>query len=127
MKVNHKQDKAVLTNLSTALNISKIHIRKDELNYWNIIGKETFIDTDGEYWYIHIFSTSERKWKSCKESLEFMELINDGDDEGVLRMKNMPDFIQSKIIRKLLKLRLASNTKHFSSFQFQPVYEGGFK
>src|ERR1700742_5024935 len=79
MKIDHKKDKELLINLSKALNISLTHIRKDELNYWNIIGKETFIDTDGEYWYIHIFSTSERKWNACKKSLEWMELRNDGD------------------------------------------------
>lgn len=122
MKVDHKKDKEVLKHLSTALNISKVHIRKDELNYWNIIGKDAWIDTDGMYWYIHLSATV-RQWSIWKKSLSFMELKIDGDEEGVLRLQRMPEENESKIIRKLLRLRQSKMPSNFSKL---PRYEGGF-
>lgn len=105
MKINHKRDKEVLLSLSKALNISKTHIRKDDLNYWVILGKEVWIDTDGELWYLHIHSSSVRKWTFCKKALEWMDLAVDGEDEGVLKAERMPDEKESRVIRKLLQLR----------------------
>lgn len=114
MKIDHKKDKALLINLSEALNISKTHIRKDDLNYWTISGKMAWIDTDGEYWYIHIGSDTERQWSWVKKSLSWLELRIDGDYEGVLRSNVMPDEIQARIIRKLLRLRTSYTPSNFT-------------
>jgi hypothetical protein len=123
MKVDHKKDKEVLLNLSTALNISKTHIHKDELNYWTIIGKEAWIDTDGESWYLHL-SGSVRQWNNWKKALSFMELKIDGDEEGVLCLQRMPDEIESRKIRKLLRLRQSYTPKNFN---IQLRQEGDFR
>lgn len=122
MQVNHKKDRDLLINLTKALNISKSHIRKDELNYWVILGKEACIDTDGEYWYIHL-STSPRKWNNYKKALEWMELMIDGDEEGCLRLQRMPTETESRSIRKLLQLRQSTMPKNFVKYTRQ---EGGF-
>jgi hypothetical protein len=112
MKPDHKKDKQVLTNLSKALNISKGHICKDELGYWNIIGKEAWIDTDGDFWYIHL-SSSVRQWNIWKRALSFMELKIDGDEEGVLCLQRMPSESESRVIRKLLHLRQSRIPSNF--------------
>lgn len=122
MKINHKKDKELLTKLSTSLNISKTHIHKDELGYWCILGKETWIDTDGVYWYLHITESSNRSWSHCKKSLD-MEVAIDCDGEGVLRSNEMPAERESKIIRKLLGLRTSYTPKNFEKDIRQ---EGGF-
>lgn len=123
MKIDHKKDKEVLTNVSTALNISKTHIRKDELNYWNIIGKDAWIDTDGDWWYLHL-SASARQWNVWKKTLSDMEVKIDGEDEGVLALQRMPTETESRVIRKLLRLRQSSMPSNFANL---PRYEGGFR
>lgn len=110
--LDHKKDKQVLKNLTAALNISKIHIRKDELNYWNIIGKDAWIDTDSVFWYIHL-GGSARQWSAWKKALFFMELKIDGEDEGVLSLQRMPDETESRVIRKLLRLRTSYTPKNY--------------
>jgi hypothetical protein len=121
MKVNHKKDKELLLKLSKSLGISKSHIQKDDLNYWCILGKETWIDTDGEFWYLHITESSNRSWNGCKRALD-MEVQIDCDGEGVLRSSEMPTERESKIIRKLLGLRQSYLPLQFS--KIAPAIEG---
>lgn len=106
-EVDHKKDRKLLLKLCRALSISRNNIKKDELGYWNIVGKRGKIDTDGEWWYLHIQTGKPRIWHNVKKSLPGMVVAIDGDLEGVLKQESMPDVISSQQIRSTIGVRWA--------------------
>jgi hypothetical protein len=112
-EVDHKSDRKFLLGLCQALSVSKKNLARDELDYWRIVGRKgfqentNFIDTDGKYWYLHIFTENPRIWGNIQKRLPDMGKWLIGDDEGVLRLDSYPDEILSNKIRGLLGLRWA--------------------
>jgi hypothetical protein len=105
MKVDHKKDKEYLLGLIESLSISKRNLKRDELGYWNLVGKRAFIDTDGEFWYVRYVRDREepkRRWQKVKTSLQFMGLWQDGDDEGAFRLHRYPSPEEAQKIRKIV-------------------------
>lgn len=102
-----EKDKILLTELCSVLKVSKKNLRLDEYLDWNIFGgQEAHIFTDGESWYIYLkYEDFKRRWIRAKKSLSFMEVTQDGDDEGILKMTGMPDDKQAETVRKFLRLR----------------------
>lgn len=100
-----KEDKQYLRILSKALDISEGRVKRSTDLNWSIVGTRGYISTDGEYWYLYTRSESDRKWTFTKKALSFMELTQDGDDEGILRLSRMPFRDEARTVRKVIGLR----------------------
>jgi hypothetical protein len=55
--------------------------------------------------YVYLRPGTKRTWESAKRALGFLTIVQDGDDEGVLKMGDLPTADRAEIIRKLLGLR----------------------
>lgn len=76
-------------------------ILKDECGDPCILGKKGKIYTDLSFWYIYLVA---KQWNSFKKQLDFMEVWQDGDSEGVLRADFPPSPKQAIVIRRLVSL-----------------------
>lgn len=101
-EINHKDDRKLLLELCDYLFISKNNLKRDELDYWNLVGRKGWIDSDSEYWYVRMSCRSKTVWNHVKESLKFMVLWQDGDEEGALRLHRYPTEEEAQKIRKIL-------------------------
>lgn len=101
---DRQEDKKYLKKLSEALDVSEGRIKLDENGDWNIFGMRGKISTDSEYWYLYT-SRTPRKWNNIKRDLSWMEVHQDGDDEGVLRCSRMPFRDEAVVIRKIIGMR----------------------
>ena len=54
---------------------------------------------------MYITCRSAKAWTSAKRRLAFCEVTQDGDDEGCLRLRELPTPTQAKEIRSILGLR----------------------
>lgn len=102
---NRLHDKILLQGLSDALDTSHQRIRLDPCRDWNIKGTRGHIFTDAKLWYVFVAASSKRHWTAIKHKLQFMELSQDGDDEGVLKLERMPTPAEAKTIRAVIGLR----------------------
>lgn len=100
-----KEDKLYLENLAEALGVSKGRIKLDDYRYYNIFGRKGHISTDNEYWYLFTQGSGKMQWNNIKRKLSFMEVSQDGDDEGILRCSRLPSEEEAKVIRKVLGMR----------------------
>lgn len=101
MKIDHKKDRELLLTLCGYLFISKRNLKRDELGYYRLVGRRGFIDTDGKYWYARIECKSKVVWNNVKNTAQFMEIWQDGDDSGALRLPTHPSKEEAQIIRKI--------------------------
>lgn len=104
MKSHKAEDKRYLKKLTQALDISDRRIKLDECGDFNIFGNRGKISTDGEYWYLYVQRTL-RTWKNVKNTLSFMEVHQDGDEEGVLRLARVPFRDEASLVRKTIGVR----------------------
>lgn len=123
MKLDHKADKDYLKKLSKALDSSEGRIKKDDYGYWNIVGTRGHISTETDYWYLYTSPESVRKWNIIKNQLSFMELHQDGDDEGILRCARMPFRDEAREVRKVIGIR---PTKKLTEEQRQVLLRTNF-
>ena len=100
-----EKDKELLIELSSVLKVSVSNLRLDEYLDWNIFGGGGTINTDGKNWYLYLPLGTKRKWNRAKDQLSFLEVTQDGDDEGILKMTGMPNPDQAEKVRKFLRLR----------------------
>lgn len=105
MKSHKKEDKVYLLRLTKALDISEGRIKLDSCNDWNIVGSRGHISTDQEHWYLYTECETGMKWTWTKKHLSFMEVHQDGDTEGILRLSRMPFREESRTVRKVIGLR----------------------
>lgn len=99
------EDKRYLRELSETLEISYQRIKLDECGDWNIYGRKGKIFTDTEAWYVYFCCSSKRSWSNLKARLKFMEVSQDGDEEGVLNLLRMPFKNEVEKLRKEVGLR----------------------
>jgi hypothetical protein len=59
---------------------------------------------DGKSWVLFVACRSARHW-SAKEDLSFCRLTQDGEDEGCLRLQQLPTAAQAIAIRDVLGIR----------------------
>lgn len=103
-QANREADKELLTKLSEVLQSSVERISLDDCGDWNIFGRRGHIFTDSKLWYIFVAETTKRKWSAIKAKLKFMELSQDGDDEGIMKLERMPSYEEAEAIREVIGL-----------------------
>jgi hypothetical protein len=99
-------DRAQQKELLTALNASDRALRRDECGAWTLIGKQGSIHTwgDGKSWVLFVACRSKQGWTSSKNRLAFCTVTQDGEDEGCLRLHQLPTPEQANVIRDVLGL-----------------------
>src|SRR5262245_32908770 len=106
-EVDRQQQMALLT----ALNATERALRRDDCGAWRINGSNNGADGsihaygDGKTWVLYVRCRSVRHWTATKVRLSFCELMQDGDDEGCLRLIELPTPDQAIIIRDVIGLR----------------------
>jgi hypothetical protein len=100
-------DRTQQRELLAALGAWDRGLRRDECGAWCISGQRGAIRTfgDGKSWVVHVVCRSVRHWTATKERLSFCELMQDGDDEGCLRLIDLPTPDQAIAIRDVIGLR----------------------
>lgn len=105
---NRLEDKRLLNTLSKYLKISPSRMRLDVYGDWNVVGKKGKIFTDGQLWYLYVSPENSRVWNNIKKKLAFMDLSQDGEDEGILKLERMPSESEAKVVRKVLGMRIST-------------------
>jgi hypothetical protein len=100
-----KPDRDLLLDIVAALTVSKANLRRDPCGDWNIFGRRGHILSDGGAAYVYLRPGTKCTWEKAKRALGFLTVVQDGDDEGILKMGDLPTADQAEIIRKLLGLR----------------------
>jgi hypothetical protein len=97
-------DRAQQKELLTALNASDRALRRDECGAWTISGKQGSIHTwgDGKSWVLFIACRSGQHWTYTKRRLSFCVVTLDCEDEGCLRLHQLPTPQQANVIRDIL-------------------------
>jgi len=100
-------DREQQRSLLVALNAWDRALRKDECNAWVVAGKHGSIHTwgDGKTWVLWIGCRSGLHWTHTKKRLAFSNVTQDGDDEGCLRLHELPTSDQAEVIRQVLGIR----------------------
>ena len=100
-------DRAQQKELLTALRASDRALRRDECGAWCISGERGSVHTwgDGKTWVLFVSCRSVRHWTATKARFSFCKVTQDGDDEGCLRLFNLPTPDQAAIIRNVLGIR----------------------
>ena len=100
-------DKAQQQSLLTALNGWDRALRRDECGAWRVNGRHGSIHTwgDGKSWVLFVMCRSGQHWTWTKKHLGFCTPTQDGDDEGCLRLHQLPTLEQAEAIRDALGIR----------------------
>lgn len=99
-------DRAQQLRLLAALGAWDRALRRDELAAWCIQGTRGHIYTDGKGWVLFVSGRSVRHWSAVRAKLAtFATIIQDGDDEGVARLHDLPAPEQAAVIREALGIR----------------------
>jgi len=104
---SRKADRELLLALADALQVSKSNLRRDPCGDWNIFGRRGHISTDGIATHIYLQPGTKRRWEKAKRSLGFLTVTQDGDDEGTMKMVDLPTAGQAGLVRKLVGMRKA--------------------
>ena len=99
-------DRAQQLRLLAALGAWDRALRRDELAAWRIQGTRGHIYTDGKAWVMYVPGRSARHWSAVRAKLAaFCAITQDGDDEGVARLHDLPAPEQAEVIREALGIR----------------------
>jgi hypothetical protein len=104
---SRKLDRVFMLELARALGVSERRIKRDGCGDWNIVARRGHIATDGTSSYAYLRLESSRRWKAAKRILRFLSVSQDGDNEGIFHIREMPTAAQAVTIRKALGLRKA--------------------
>jgi hypothetical protein len=70
------------------------------------MGTRGRIYTDGKGWVLYVSGRSVRHWSAVRAKLaEFATITQDGDEEGVARLHDLPAPEQAAVIREALGIR----------------------
>jgi hypothetical protein len=99
-------DRAQQLRLLAALGAWDRALRRDELAAWCIQGARGRIYTDGRAWVMHVSGRSVRHWSAVRVKLAaFCTITQDGDEEGLARLHDLPAPEQAAEIREALGIR----------------------
>jgi hypothetical protein len=100
---DREQQKALLA----ALGAWDRALRRDECGAWTIIGTRGTIHSwgDGKSWVLFIACRSAQHWTYTKRRLSFCAVTQNCDDEGCLRLRQLPTPEQANIIRDILGIQ----------------------
>ncbi len=104
IRTDRKADRELLLRLAEALQVAKSNIHRDPCGDWNLAGRRGHVSTDGTSLYLHLSFETKRRWESAKRMLG-EPVSQDGDDEGVIKLLDLPAGEKVIQIRKLLGLR----------------------
>jgi hypothetical protein len=107
MNTESQRERAQQERLLEALDAAPSQLRRDECGWRIIKGQFGTIHTwgDDKTWVAYVTCRSIRQWTITKRRLGFMKVTQDGDDEGCLRLLDLPTPEQAVIIRDVLGLR----------------------
>lgn len=93
--------------LLKALGVWDRALRRDECGDWRISGRTGWIITwgDGNTWCVVVGAPTARAWGFVKKSLDFAQSTQDGDNEGVFRLRHLPNPAQARPLRRALGIR----------------------
>ena len=94
---------------------------RDECGDLCILGTKGKIYMDDNHWYLYVFKG---RWSLIKEKLSFMEVCQDGDTEGILKLNHYPTKEEAKTIRKVAGFR---KFKEISESQRETLKKHGFQ
>jgi hypothetical protein len=106
-RASRKADRLFILELATALSVSERLVKRDRCGDWNIVARRGHVATDGVSFYAYVRVRSPRRWKGAKRTLGFLCATQDGDDEGIFILREMPTAEQAATIRKVLGMRKA--------------------
>jgi hypothetical protein len=100
-------DRAQQLRLLAALGAWDRALRRDDCSAWCVSGKTGSIHTwgDGETWAVFVACRSKLHWTMTKRRLAFCTVTQDCDDEGVLRLHQLPTAGQAAILRAALDIQ----------------------
>jgi hypothetical protein len=110
-RTSRKADRILLIELAKALNVSRRRIKRDTCSDPNIFAIRGHISTDSTSFYLYVQVKTPRRWEITKRALNFLSVTQDGDDEGIFILHEMPTTQQAAVIRKVLGLRKAPSLK----------------
>ena len=108
------EDREPLETMLEALDASPGALRRPACRGWagdyQITGRLGHILADGDGFLLHIHTgdTDEptpRRWNNVKGRLAFCRLMQDGDDEGILRLDRLPTAAEADLVREALGIR----------------------
>jgi hypothetical protein len=102
-QADRDQQKALLA----ALGASDRALRREECSAWRINGSYGHIYTwgDGKSWVLYVGCRSGQHWTWTKKHLSFCEVTQDCEDDGCLRLHELPTAAQAAAIREALGIR----------------------
>lgn len=80
-------------------------VRRDECGDLNIFGSRGKVFTDREHFYIYAMCATKKQWTHFKKALFFMEVSQDGETEGILKLNRYPQELECIEIRAKVGLR----------------------
>jgi hypothetical protein len=100
-------DRALLKAMLLALGAWDRALHRDGCGAWRIAGTHGSIHSwgDGATWMLYVACHSVRHWSATKARMSFCHVTQDGDDEGCLRLHNLPTPDQAIVIRDVLGIR----------------------
>jgi hypothetical protein len=107
-RTNRKADRELLMALTGCLSVSQGRLRRDLCGDWVIEGLRGHILSDGVNAFAYLPAGTARRWEKAKRLLNFAVVTQDGDDDGVLKLIDMPTPEQAGVLRKLLGMRKTS-------------------
>jgi hypothetical protein len=102
-EADREQQKA----LHSALGVWDRALQWDACNAWVIVGKRGSIHSWGnsKSWALYVSCNSGQHWTWAKKKLAFCTLTQDADNEGVLRLDQLPTPDQAEAIRDALGIQ----------------------
>ncbi len=113
--------------LLKALSASDLALRLDECGAWRINGRSGHIFTDADGgWVMSVICSTARTWTSVKNRLAFCEVTQDGDDEGCLRLRELPTAERAATVRSIVGIpkRRPAPPHAFRGKELKPHTEG---
>ena len=105
-KAEADADNSALSKLISALDATAGALKKDGCGAWHVAGTRGHIHFDGSTWTIYIQCRSPLGWTWAKKKLG-LPVVQDGDEEGCMRLDSLPDRKLAGKIRAAIGLRKA--------------------
>jgi hypothetical protein len=120
-------DRVQQKTLLAALDAWDRALRRDECGAWTISGKNGTVHTwgDGKTWAVYAHCSSGKQWAYSKKRMSFCKVTQDGDDEGVFRLHQLPTPEQAEVIRDVVgirkRMKMSPTTlERLRAFSFEP-------
>jgi hypothetical protein len=127
-------DRGRLQELLTALDASEPQLRRDDCGDWRILGRWGHIYAMESMFHLVAFTDecdldstgrrSAQRWTIAKRRLAFATVVQDGDEEGILRLDRLPTAEEAVEIRDIFGIR---RRRHLSPEELARLRTTGFQ